>query len=120
MIKKINLIIMSMMAILVFSCTQEISKDESENKMSKEDKSKMEITVAELKTNMGTIEIELFLPALHNRCLGLIIIFVQEQKGNLRWNVPQAIIPFCLGIIPNFLPNGVQCPRGSRWRKIKT
>jgi cyclophilin family peptidyl-prolyl cis-trans isomerase len=59
MIKKI--IIVSILTLFTFACSSEVTnKDETNNKMSKEDKADMEMTVAKINTNMGLIEIELY------------------------------------------------------------
>jgi cyclophilin family peptidyl-prolyl cis-trans isomerase len=59
MIKKI--IIVSILTLFTFACSSEVTnKDGTNNKMSKEDKADMEMTVAKINTNMGLIEIELY------------------------------------------------------------
>jgi cyclophilin family peptidyl-prolyl cis-trans isomerase len=59
MLKKI--FFASIISILMFACSSEVAKkDETNNKMPKEVKVDMEMTVAKIQTNMGLIEIELY------------------------------------------------------------
>jgi cyclophilin family peptidyl-prolyl cis-trans isomerase len=59
MIKKIAFL--SIISYLIFSCSSEVAnKDDQNNKLPKEEKVDMEMTVAKIQTNMGLIEIELF------------------------------------------------------------